>query len=97
MRPEPAQMPPRVYQMDRPSLGAMRTSYAAQMPLMPEPGLAEAGAQPPGEIHHDRPIVAGFARRGHGGSDAADGALDGLDLVKPGVEGRVGQVQDLGG
>ncbi len=33
MQPEP--LSPRVYQMDRPSLGAMRSSYAAQAPLMP--------------------------------------------------------------
>ena len=40
MRPEPAQ--PRPYQMDRPSLGAMRAAYAAQAPA-PEPeGFAEA-------------------------------------------------------
>lgn len=63
MRPEPAQMPPRIYQMDRPSLGAMRTSYAAQMPLMPtsEPGLAEAPAPfaapawPPEPVLYDAP------------------------------------------
>ncbi|MGD9917254.1 MAG: DNA mismatch repair endonuclease MutL [Paenirhodobacter sp.] len=33
MRPEPADLPPRIYQMDRPSLGAMRASYTAQAPF----------------------------------------------------------------
>lgn len=33
MQPEP--MAPRLYQMDRPSLGAIRSAYAAQMPLAP--------------------------------------------------------------
>ncbi|MFD2172870.1 DNA mismatch repair endonuclease MutL [Rhodobacter lacus] len=32
MQPEPAG-PPRIYQMDRPSYGAIRSAYAAQMPL----------------------------------------------------------------
>lgn len=35
MQPEPLSGPPRLYQMDRPSLGALRSSYAAQMPLAP--------------------------------------------------------------
>ncbi|OOY13706.1 MAG: DNA mismatch repair endonuclease MutL [Rhodobacteraceae bacterium] len=44
MRPEPtADQPPRIYQMDRPSYGAMRTSYAAQAPLI-EPVFNEAPA-----------------------------------------------------
>ncbi|MPL60785.1 DNA mismatch repair protein MutL [bioreactor metagenome] len=63
MRPETAQMPPRVYQMDRPSLGAMRTSYAAQMPLapLPEAGFDEAPAPfappawPPEPVLYDAP------------------------------------------
>ncbi|MCV2881918.1 DNA mismatch repair endonuclease MutL [Actibacterium sp. XHP0104] len=42
MRPEPVTGAPRVYQMDRPSLGAMRASYAAQAPMPPMPGFAEA-------------------------------------------------------
>ncbi|ETX14916.1 DNA mismatch repair protein MutL [Roseivivax halodurans JCM 10272] len=42
MRPEPSG-PPRVYQMDRPSMGARTASYAAQAPARPapEPGFAE--------------------------------------------------------
>ena len=42
MRPEPVE--PRVYQMDRPSLGAMRSSYQAQMPVQDAPGFAEMSA-----------------------------------------------------
>ncbi|WP_298905682.1 DNA mismatch repair endonuclease MutL [uncultured Aliiroseovarius sp.] len=42
MRPEPTE--PRVYQMDRPSLGAMRSSYQAQMPAPDTPGFAEMSA-----------------------------------------------------
>ncbi|WP_432448159.1 DNA mismatch repair endonuclease MutL [Aliiroseovarius marinus] len=42
MRPEPTE--PRVYQMDRPSLGAMRSSYQAQMPTPETPGFAEMSA-----------------------------------------------------
>jgi len=37
MRPEVTpDLPPRIYQMDRPSPGAIRSSYAAQAPLAPE-------------------------------------------------------------
>jgi hypothetical protein len=53
--------------------------------------LAQSDAQTPGEVHHDRPIVAGFARRGHGGSDAGDGPLrvgDGAVLLAPGGGGQ---------
>ncbi|MCK0170799.1 DNA mismatch repair endonuclease MutL [Aliiroseovarius sp. S1123] len=42
MRPESIE--PRVYQMDRPSLGAMRSSYQAQMPAPEAPGFAEMSA-----------------------------------------------------
>ena len=42
MRPESTE--PRVYQMDRPSLGAMRSSYQAQMPAPETPGFAEMSA-----------------------------------------------------
>lgn len=42
MRPESIE--PRVYQMDRPSLGAMRSSYQAQMPVQDAPGFAEMSA-----------------------------------------------------
>ncbi|MCT4556394.1 MAG: DNA mismatch repair endonuclease MutL [Pelagimonas sp.] len=42
MRPEP--VAPRVYQMDRPSQGALSRSYAAQAPApVAEPGFAELG------------------------------------------------------
>lgn len=43
MRPEPAPDAPRIYQMDRPSYGALRQSYAAQAPL-PQPGFADRSA-----------------------------------------------------
>ncbi|MEZ5685643.1 MAG: DNA mismatch repair endonuclease MutL [Paracoccaceae bacterium] len=43
MRPEPAPDGPRIYQMDRPSYGAIRQSYAAQAPL-PQPGFADRSA-----------------------------------------------------
>ncbi len=69
MRPEPTQ--PRVYQMDRPSLGAMRASYAAQAP-MPEPeGFAEAAIpsarvepviEPEAEEPADQPLGAARAQ-----------------------------------
>lgn len=37
MRPEVTpDLPPRIYQMERPSFGAIRSSYAAQAPLAPE-------------------------------------------------------------
>ncbi|SMX46233.1 DNA mismatch repair endonuclease MutL [Actibacterium lipolyticum] len=43
MRAEPTGgFPPRVYQMDRPSHGAMTASYAAQAPEAPSMGFAEA-------------------------------------------------------
>ncbi|PCD76353.1 DNA mismatch repair endonuclease MutL [Pseudothioclava arenosa] len=43
MRPEPAPDTPRIYQMDRPSYGAIRQSYAAQAPL-PQTGFADRSA-----------------------------------------------------
>ena len=44
MRPEPARTEARVYQMDRPSLGARITSYAAQAPApAPYQGFADLG------------------------------------------------------
>ncbi|OOY08306.1 DNA mismatch repair endonuclease MutL [Thioclava sp. F36-7] len=47
MRPEPAaDQPPRIYQMDRPSLGAMRSSYSAQAPL-PDPAYQPPSYQQP--------------------------------------------------
>ncbi|NDR55622.1 DNA mismatch repair endonuclease MutL [Aliiruegeria sabulilitoris] len=42
-RPEPSG-PPRVYQMDRPSPGALRSAYAAQAPLVEPEGFAEAAS-----------------------------------------------------
>ncbi len=69
MRPEQTQ--PRVYQMDRPSLGAMRTAYTAQAP-MPEPeGFAEASIpsarvepviEPEAEEPADQPLGAARAQ-----------------------------------
>ena len=49
MRPEPqGTMPPRVYQMDRPSLGALRQSFTAQAPVGFDeaPQMFEPVAQP---------------------------------------------------
>ena len=40
MRPEPTG-PARVYQMDRPSQGALRTAYQSQAPVLDTPGFAE--------------------------------------------------------
>ncbi|GGE53678.1 DNA mismatch repair endonuclease MutL [Actibacterium pelagium] len=71
MRPEPTG--PRVYQMDRPSLGAMRTAYTAQAPMqMPEPeGFAEASVpsarvepviEPDVEEPADQPLGAARAQ-----------------------------------
>ncbi|WP_095587479.1 DNA mismatch repair endonuclease MutL [Actibacterium ureilyticum] len=66
-RPEAASEP-RVYQMDRPSLGAMRTAYAAQAPVPLTPGFAEA-AQPSARVEdvvepvaEDRDLPLGAAR-----------------------------------
>jgi len=61
MRPEPTE--PRVYQMDRPSLGAMRSSYQAQMPAPEAPGFAEmstpsARFDPVVEPEHEAPQEA---------------------------------------
>lgn len=44
--------PPRVYQMDRPSLGAMHSSYAAQAPMEPAP----PHACPTPAFEEDRPV-----------------------------------------
>ncbi len=43
LRPE-KHTAPRVYQMDRPSQGALRAAYAAQAPIIDTPGFAEAAA-----------------------------------------------------
>ncbi len=48
-RPENPTGSPRQYQMERPSLGARRESYAAQAPLQPAQGFAE-GFAPSGRI-----------------------------------------------
>lgn len=52
MTPEPAGMPPRVYQMDRPSIGARGASYAAQRPadLPPSMGFAELAESYSGQL-----------------------------------------------
>ncbi|MDA5092719.1 DNA mismatch repair endonuclease MutL [Aliiroseovarius sp. KMU-50] len=45
MRPEGSTVEaPRVYQMDRPSIGAMRSSYQGQAPMPQTPGFAEMSA-----------------------------------------------------
>jgi len=54
MRPEPSG-PPRVYQMDRPSQGALSSAYRAQAPMTP------AEPYPPFEAQAPRPAEAGFA------------------------------------
>jgi len=54
MRPEPSG-PPRVYQMDRPSQGALSSAYRAQAPMTP------AEPYPPFEAQVPRPAEAGFA------------------------------------
>ncbi len=41
MRPEPVSGAPRVYQMDRPSLGVRAASYQVQAPMTETPGFAE--------------------------------------------------------
>jgi len=46
MRPEPAGQPPRVYQMDRPSLGARSAAYQAQAPMQPAPAYGAQPAEP---------------------------------------------------
>ena len=54
MRPEPSG-PPRVYQMDRPSQGALSSAYRAQAPMTPAEPYPSFEAQAP------RPAEAGFA------------------------------------
>jgi len=48
MRPEPTGQAPRVYQMDRPSLGARAAAYRAQAPMQPAPAHGERSAHDPG-------------------------------------------------
>ncbi len=48
MRPEPSGQPPRVYQMDRPSLGARAAAYQAQAPMEPAPPYGARPAAEPG-------------------------------------------------
>ncbi|KAE9631110.1 DNA mismatch repair endonuclease MutL [Parasedimentitalea maritima] len=52
MTPEPAGMPPRVYQMDRPSIGARGASYATQRPadLPPSMGFSELAESYSGQL-----------------------------------------------
>ena len=54
MRPEPSG-PPRVYQMDRPSQGALSSAYRAQAPMTPAEPYQPFEAQAP------RPVESGFA------------------------------------
>ena len=57
MRPEPSG-PARVYQMDRPSSGALSSAYRAQAPLTPEtPGFAEA-VMPSARVEEAPELVA---------------------------------------
>lgn len=44
-RPEPAPVQPRIYQMDRGSVAARQTSFAAQAPTPPQSGFAEFAPQ----------------------------------------------------
>ena len=46
MRPEPSGQPPRVYQMDRPSLGARVAAYQAQAPMQPAPAYGQPAPEP---------------------------------------------------
>lgn len=58
MRPEPPG-PARVYQMDRPSMGALRAATSAQAPLGQAPGLAEqplAWDSAPGAVPMEVPL-----------------------------------------
>ncbi|MDX2484195.1 MAG: DNA mismatch repair endonuclease MutL, partial [Pseudodonghicola sp.] len=48
MRPEMPGAPPRVYQMDRPSLGARMAAYQAQAPFPPAPAYGECAVPEPG-------------------------------------------------
>ena len=66
MRPEPAGGP-RIYQMDRPSPGALRAAYQAQAPGFAETNTAfsarvEENTQQPDEAPRDRPLGAARAQ-----------------------------------
>ncbi len=75
MQPEPVAGPPRLYQMDRPSAGAIRAGFAAQMPFgsfdeapqpfAPQPFASSARVEPPPpetpELTH-RPLGAARAQ-----------------------------------
>lgn len=69
MRPEPANGAPRVYQMDRPSLGARGAAYQAQAPVHETPGFAEVAesysarvVEPPEEQESTEDLPLGAAR-----------------------------------
>ena len=69
MRPEPANGAPRVYQMDRPSLGARGAAYQAQAPVHETPGFAEVAesysarvVEPPEEQEATEDLPLGAAR-----------------------------------
>ena len=69
MRPEPANGAPRVYQMDRPSLGARGAAYQAQAPVHETPGFAEVAesysaraVEPPEEQESIEDLPLGAAR-----------------------------------
>ncbi|WP_121634008.1 DNA mismatch repair endonuclease MutL [Tropicibacter alexandrii] len=61
MRAEPAQ--PRVYQMDRPSMGALRSAYQAQAPI-PQPGFADLGNTYSGRVVEEPEVEAPGQARG---------------------------------
>ncbi|WP_370050267.1 MULTISPECIES: DNA mismatch repair endonuclease MutL [Salipiger] len=69
MRPEPSG-PPRVYQMDRPSQGALSSAYRAQAPMTP------AEPYQPFETPAPRPAEAGFAEFAGSFSGRVDPAED---------------------
>ncbi|MGC1427154.1 MAG: DNA mismatch repair endonuclease MutL [Albidovulum sp.] len=52
----PVSGPPRIYQMDRPSAGAIRTAYQLQAPLAPELAEATARYEPAPALEPDQPV-----------------------------------------
>ncbi|MGB7261218.1 MAG: DNA mismatch repair protein MutL, partial [Albidovulum sp.] len=52
----PVSGPPRIYQMDRPSAGAIRTAFQLQAPLAPELAEATARYEPAPALEPDQPV-----------------------------------------
>ncbi|MGB7321175.1 MAG: DNA mismatch repair endonuclease MutL [Albidovulum sp.] len=52
----PVSGPPHIYQMDRPSAGAIRTAYQLQAPLAPELAEATARYEPAPALEPDQPV-----------------------------------------